>query len=107
MSMISNQIDRLREYAKDKKGELARLINDAARTIEMLSAKQSGAEWILCSERLPDKDGNYIVTENSGGTTSTGISFFIICDDGRTWWELFGVVAWMPLPEPYKEEGNG
>lgn len=63
--------------------------------------------WILCSERLPDKDGSYIVTENSGGTTSTGISFFIICDDGRTWWELFGVVAWMPLPEPYREEGNG
>ena len=39
MSMISKQIDELRDYAKDRKGELAKLINDAADTIEELSAK--------------------------------------------------------------------
>lgn len=39
MSLISKQIDELRAYAKDRKGELAKLINDAADTIEMLSAK--------------------------------------------------------------------
>lgn len=32
MSMISKQIDDLRAYAKDRKGELAKLINDAAFT---------------------------------------------------------------------------
>lgn len=66
--------------------------------------------WILCSKRLPDKEGDYLVT---------------LLDDGRTWVEIalwnetFGgrwqavlyndvdysdisnVIAWMPLPEPY------
>jgi len=44
MSMISKQIDDLRAYAKDRKGELAKLVSDAADTIEMLSAKLSAAE---------------------------------------------------------------
>lgn len=39
MRLISNQIDELRAYAKGRKGELAKLINGAANTIEMLSAK--------------------------------------------------------------------
>jgi hypothetical protein len=42
--MISKQIDDLRAYAKDRKGELAKLVSDAADTIEMLSAELSAAE---------------------------------------------------------------
>ena len=42
MSLITKQIDELRSYASTRKGELAKLINDAADTIEMLSAKQEG-----------------------------------------------------------------
>ena len=42
MSLISKQIDELRSYASNRKGELAKLINDAADTIEMLSARQEG-----------------------------------------------------------------
>lgn len=41
MSLTSKQIDELRAYAADRKGELAKMINDAADTIEMLSAKLS------------------------------------------------------------------
>lgn len=41
MSLISKQIDELRAYAKDRKGELAKMVNDAADTIELLSAKLS------------------------------------------------------------------
>jgi hypothetical protein len=65
MSLISKQIDELRAYAKDSNGELAKLISDAADTIEVLSAKLSVANmerssqyyndgWISCSERLPE-----------------------------------------------------
>ena len=43
MSLISKQIDELRAYAKDRKGELAKMVNDAADTIELLSAKLSAA----------------------------------------------------------------
>lgn len=42
MSLISKQIDELRSYASTRKGELAKLINDAADTIEALSARQEG-----------------------------------------------------------------
>lgn len=35
--LIRKQIDELRAYAADRKGELAKLINDAANTIEILS----------------------------------------------------------------------
>lgn len=41
MSLISKQIDELRAYAKDRKGELAKMVNDAADTIELLSKKLS------------------------------------------------------------------
>ena len=40
MSLTSKQIAELRAYAKDRKGELAKLINDAADTIETLSTRQ-------------------------------------------------------------------
>lgn len=52
MSMISKQIDDLRAYAKDRKGELAKLVSDAADTIEMLSAKLSAANMIGESKKL-------------------------------------------------------
>ena len=42
MSLITNQISELRSYASTRKGELAKLINDAADTIEALSARQEG-----------------------------------------------------------------
>ena len=73
MSLISKQIDELRAYAKDRKGELAKLINDAADTIEVLSAKLHASNmerssqhyndgWIPCSERLPEEYSNYLIT---------------------------------------------
>ena len=73
MSLTSKQIDELRAYAKDKKGELAKLINDAADTIEMLSAKLHASQmerssqyyhggWIPCSERLPEDGTECLVS---------------------------------------------
>ena len=44
VSLISKQVDELRSYAADRKGELAKLVSDAADTIEMLSAELSAAE---------------------------------------------------------------
>ena len=52
MSLTSKQIDELRAYAKDRKGELAKLINDAADTIEMLSA----TERVKHTGRKPQHD---------------------------------------------------
>lgn len=59
-----------------------------------------GNGWIPCSERLPEKYGRYLV-----------------CNDGVAWIADFfnstwfgkrcrysDVIAWMPLPEPYKPD---
>ena len=57
---------------------------------EMPSAQQ----WVPCKERLPEKDGEYLTTTEDG-----------LCDvesygDGE--WFYDDVVAWAPLPEPWK-----
>ena len=58
---------------------------------------QSEQRWIPCSERLPDKNGKYLVV---GRQKAINILKF----DGGRWYGKWGVVAWMPLPEPYREE---
>ena len=63
-------------------------------------------DWIPVSERLPEKNGNYIVSLEDA--VDTYARFF----NGKWFMPLFGsiareygeyeVIAWMPLPEPYK-----
>ena len=89
--------------------------NDGDRTSSDCISRQPEQRWIPCSERQPDKEGDYLVT---------------LCDDGRTWVEIalwnetFGgswqailyndvdysdisnVIAWMPLPVIYQEGGE-
>lgn len=67
-------------------------------------------EWIPVSERLPKYSGTYLVTlvyeGQTWGDTCTWNNTF-----GGRWQDVFdgeyrdvdNVVAWMPLPEPYKE----
>ena len=66
-------------------------------------------KWIPVSERLPEKEGQYlayIVSPNDAG-----VQYMMTCDyfpSTSTWCpddEMASrhVVAWMPLPEPYKE----
>ena len=71
--------------------------------------------WIPVGERLPEENGQYLITvkykpeadyENIYAEHGEWI-------DGR--WDMFcfghcgeveGIVAWMPLPEPYKAESE-
>lgn len=76
--------------------------NAYLKCLEIVSEVEAeyGNGWILCSERLPEKYGRYLV-----------------CNDGVAWIADFfnstwfgkrcrysDVIAWMPLPEPYKPE---
>lgn len=84
--------------------------------------------WIPCRDRLPDKDGDYLVTYEKGyaedyGFSDIGIApFEVDCEGFGIWQEHFHpvslgslgsewveiqVTAWLPLPEPYKEEEDG
>lgn len=63
-------------------------------------------DWMPCSKRLPDKEGEYIVTDDAGGMATVETDEFYYDEDtGEPSW-LFSqnVTAWMPLPEPYKED---
>ena len=68
--------------------------------------------WIKCSERLPDKPDGYphcgiyrtyfLVSLESGCVKTLAYEF------DRDEWQITGspVEAWMPLPEPYREESD-
>lgn len=77
--------------------------------------KENG--WIPVSERLPKEDGRYLVTFKHGikvcmvgyGSCKRTV---LGCPIGHGWYSLEeaqyyaddSIIAWMPLPEPYKED---
>lgn len=84
-------------------------------------------QWIPCSEMLPDKEGYYLTTSRSYLTDDGCAGRVEILAYGKPlmpmngkaarkpkWYDYDrdgdyyrdGVVAWMPLPEPYKEESD-
>ena len=85
-------LDRIRNPYEQ--AEVARWVNEQPTAQPM--------QWIPCSERMPEDGGLYLVSNKR----DTWVSLY---DDGE--WRsvsfsilLEGVVAWMPLPEPYKGE---
>ena len=78
-------------------------------------------EWIPCTERLPEKSGRYLVTRGSNVFSSLWNKLDILnysdlmgLKKEKIWWsgnvgkidfeKCDHVIAWMPLPEPYREE---
>jgi hypothetical protein len=95
------------KYAEGKRDGVA----ESIKIVNQLAEEYKGG-WIPCSERLPNKDeylkhnGRFIVTDGN----RTYVTHFDIyetqkfgvpqlngfCEDNK-------VIAWMPLPAPYKE----
>ena len=61
--------------------------------------------WIPCSERLPEEEADVLLSLRSldvyTGFRANAEGCFYIDGDGYVEYE--NVIAWMPLPEPYKE----
>ena len=64
--------------------------------------------WIPCSERFPEKTNHYLVT-----TDNHTISMYAWWKISEKRWfyfnstvEMFDVIAWQPLPEPYQPKGE-
>ena len=67
---------------------------------------EAHGEWIPCSERLPEEQGQYYV---SGGNKVWICDFLIFSNFKGGWCNNVSnpvVEAWMPLPEPYMKEGE-
>lgn len=77
------------------------LIVAVRKAFDALDAKP---QWIPVTERLPEDGGYYIVTENISEDGDKRVGF--------TWYSFHGwewgtkPIAWMPLPEPWKEGEN-
>ena len=88
-----------------------------------LKKMPSAQQWIPCSERLPEEDGDYLVCYEEGyredyGFPKIGIApFEVDCEGFGIWqeefdlhtlgslgseWVVIPVDAWMSLPEPYE-----
>ena len=72
--------------------------------IEMVE-KQPKTDWIPCEERLPSEKGFYLVT------VKRGCNLEVLCIwYQKEYWlyyqeETGKIIAWQPLPQPYKKEG--
>ena len=73
------------------------------------------AEWVPVSERLPEKDGSYLVCMNwdyhnmdvlmwADGWNCIRLINDKVYRKSEIDWEK--ITAWMPLPMPYREEGE-
>lgn len=70
--------------------------------------KTRTAEWIPCSERLPEHGDDVLVTYSDGEVS-------IVMGARSKYWmkwkarensNLIFPIAWMPLPKPYREDGE-
>lgn len=70
-----------------------------------------GGEWIPVSERLPDEHGYYLVTTDGSHNAIIDIAeygkFYRKPENEYVleWNKASRVIAWQPLPEPYKKGG--
>lgn len=81
--------------------------NDPAwiRICNELKNVPSAQQWIPVSERLPDEDASVLASiKNHSFEVAVGEI------DGEVFWIVDGfiplddVIAWMPIPEPFKEK---
>ncbi len=73
--------------------------------IQAVTQKPKTREWIPCSERLPSERGWYLITVQ-GVNRFTDVDYYY----GNSEWDEVSskqkVIAWMPLPKPYREDGK-
>ena len=87
-------------------------VEGISREAEEMAIKAIGQEprWIPVSERLPEEHKE-VLTCGLGGYIE--IQSFEDSYDGYwenkngDWSDLDEIIAWMPLPQPYKEESEG
>lgn len=98
------EIEEKSQYKHEFLGRAPDIVNTLLNDLEQ-DEKENG--WIPVSERLPEASGTYQVTCMDGRIHRSTYAKF---QSKLKRWELTGarsywkVVAWKPLPEPYKED---
>ena len=110
-----NHLFEIRKEEYFNKGMMkdAKEVEEAQTTV--LKALSDEAGWIPVGERLPNTNGIFIVTRRrSDGFECRNITDACYFDGSSTWHDdtrvnherkyLADVLAWMPLPEPYRDD---
>lgn len=75
--------------------------------LEELPSAQPEQPWISCSERLPEENIKVLVTDEDGCIDVAYYYYNEWSEDPKIEWWTGGFrvypIAWMPLPEPYKD----
>lgn len=87
--------------------------NEAIRNLPSVEPERKKDEWIPCSERLPEENGQYLITVKYEHVDDYEDIYSEHGEWGDGKWDMFSfghcgkvenIIAWMPLPEPYKGE---
>lgn len=105
MDLISRQA--LCEYALNQKDK-------SVTPNDIMRFPSAYPKWILCSERMPEENGQYLITVKYKHVNDGYEDVYAEHGewyDGR--WDMFcfghcgeveDIIAWLPLPEPYRRE---
>ena len=80
---------------------------DEIEEIKALPSIEKTEKWIPCSERLPEEKQVVLISNGKGHVRCGQYQGLAFRDSNPTqwWWKnttIETVMAWMPLPEPYK-----
>lgn len=86
-------------------GYIGKTIDECKEIVQEV-AKDGG--WIPCSERLPEKNGSYLVTQERYSLDThrlLGIETDFVQFSEGNWCraKFLNVIAWQPLPAPYRK----
>lgn len=100
LEQYKTEIENKSQYKHGLPGSALDIVNTLLNDFEQ-GEKENG--WIPCSERLPENGTNVIASFSSGTVTelryvANGIFHGIYEYSTKV------IVAWRPLPEPYKED---
>lgn len=123
LEQYKDEIEKKSQYKHGLPGSALDIVNTLLNDLEQ-DEKENG--WIPVSERLPEDEKECLVTlEKVYGTPEKlyGIANYLKFGDAGYWnekkyryleWDkhsdghggtrMYKVIAWMPLPEPYKED---
>lgn len=123
LEQYKTEMENKSQYKHGLPGSALDIVNTLLNDLEQ-DEKENG--WIPVSERVPEDEKEYLVTlEKVYGTPEKlyGIANYLKFGDAGYWnekkygyleWDkysdghggtkMYKVIAWMPLPEPYKED---
>ena len=87
-----------------RSGENRTYFEDEIREAKGMAIKAlEQTRWISVSERLPEKEMNCLMTDSLGKVHKA--TFYHALDGRESYFSgCYCVIAWMPLPEPYKAD---